>query len=55
MEKQHPEFWRNDTDEGGKNMFENEFLSAQIKRLKLSIKNIYEYSVTIKNKSNRFK
>lgn len=45
MEKQHPEFWRNDTDEGGKNMFENEFLSAQIKRLKLSIKHEY-YKIT---------
>jgi len=45
MEKNHPEFWRNDTDEGGKNMFENEFLSAQIKRLKLSIKHEY-YKIT---------
>ncbi|MDG2274678.1 MAG: PglZ domain-containing protein, partial [Flavobacteriaceae bacterium] len=45
MEKNHPEFWRDDTDEGGKNMFENEFLSAQIKRLKLSIKHEY-YKIT---------
>ncbi len=45
MEKNYPEFWRNDTDEGGKNMFENEFLSAQIKRLKLSIKHEY-YKIT---------
>ena len=45
MEKQHPEFWRNDSDQGGKNMFENEFLSAQIKRLKLSIKHEY-YKIT---------
>ena len=45
MEKNHPEFWRNDSDEGGKNMFENEFLSAQIKRLKLSIKHEY-YKIT---------
>ena len=52
MEKQHPEFWRNDTDEGGKNMFENEFLSAQIKRLKLSIKNIYGSKRIIKTNLN---
>ena len=26
MEKRHPNYWKNDTDEGGKNLFENEFL-----------------------------
>ena len=36
MEKLHPEFWKNDTDEGGKNMHEDDFLSAQMKRLGLS-------------------
>lgn len=35
MERIHPEFWKNDTDEGGKNMHENDFLQAQLKRLKL--------------------
>ena len=35
MEKQHPDLWKNDTDEGGKNLFENEFLEAQLKRLRL--------------------
>ena len=33
MEKSHPNFWLNDTDEGGKNMFEKDFLEAQLKRL----------------------
>ena len=33
MEKKHPNYWLNDTDEGGKNMFEKEFLEAQLKRL----------------------
>ena len=33
MEKRHKEWWRNDEDEGGKNMFEKEFLAAQLKRL----------------------
>ncbi len=35
MEKVHPNWWKNDTDEGGKNLFENEFLQAQLKRLGL--------------------
>ncbi len=33
MEKLHPNLWLNDTDEGGKNMHEEEFLAAQLKRL----------------------
>jgi len=41
MEKKHPEWWKNDTDEGGKNLFENKFLGAQIKRLRLDLK--WEY------------
>ena len=41
MEKQHPEYWKNDIDEGGKNLYENEFLTAQIKRLNLNIKHEY--------------
>ncbi|CDF79177.1 response regulator [Formosa agariphila KMM 3901] len=35
MEKLHPNYWKNDTDEGGKNLFEAEFLQAQMKRLGL--------------------
>ena len=41
MEKRHPEYWKNDTDEGGKNLFEEQFLEAQIKRLRLDIKSKY--------------
>lgn len=41
MEKQHPNWWKNDTDEGGKNLFEAEFLGAQLKRLGLDLK--WEY------------
>lgn len=37
MEKLHPNFWKNDTDEGGKNLFEDQFLSEQIRRLGLNI------------------
>ena len=45
MEKQHPNLWLNDTDEGGKNMNENAFLEAQLKRLKADIKHEY-YKIT---------
>jgi len=45
MEKQHPEYWKNDTDEGGKNLYENEFLIAQLKRLGLDIRHEY-YKIT---------
>ena len=41
MEKKHPEYWKNDIDEGGKNLFENEFLIAQLKRLNMNIKHDY--------------
>ncbi|MFK7781637.1 PglZ domain-containing protein [Psychroserpens sp.] len=35
MERLHPKLWKNDTDEGGKNLYENEFLQGQLKRLGL--------------------
>ncbi len=41
MEKQFPQYWKNDVDEGGKNLFEAEFLTAQLKRLGLNIKQDY--------------
>ncbi|MEN1783996.1 MAG: response regulator [Bacteroidota bacterium] len=41
MEKKHPQWWKNDTDEGGKNLFEAEFLGAQLDRLKMRLK--WEY------------
>ncbi len=34
IEKQFPGQWKNDDDEGGKNLFEEEFFKAQLKRLK---------------------
>jgi CheY-like chemotaxis protein len=37
MEKLHPDLWLNDTDEGGKNMYEDKFLAAQLKRLGLEL------------------
>lgn len=41
MEKLHPDLWLNDTDEGGKNLYEKEFLDAQLKRLGKKIN--YDY------------
>jgi len=41
MQKMYPNYWKNDTDEGGKNLYENEFLTEQIKRLGLNIKHEY--------------
>ena len=42
MEQLHKKWWRNDTDDGGKNAFEENFLNAQLKRLgKSSIKFSY--------------
>ncbi|MGJ8732507.1 PglZ domain-containing protein [Cellulophaga fucicola] len=38
MEKRHPEWWKNDTEEGGKNLHEADFLGAQLKRLGLDLK-----------------
>ena len=41
MEKKFPQYWKNDVDEGGKNLYEAEFLSAQLKRLGLNLKEDY--------------
>lgn len=52
MERQHPDLWKNDTDEGGKNLYEAEFLEAQLKRLGISdIK--YEYHKITNLKSGK--
>jgi CheY-like chemotaxis protein len=45
MEKKFPQYWRNDVEEGGKNMFEAEFLTENLKSLGLNIKQEY-YKIT---------
>jgi len=45
MAQQHKGLWKNDTDEGGKNLYEEEFLKAQLKRLHLDFKTEY-YKIT---------
>ncbi|MEQ6123965.1 bifunctional response regulator/alkaline phosphatase family protein [Pseudotenacibaculum sp. MALMAid0570] len=49
MENRLPDYWKNDTDEGGKNMYENEFLTDQIRRLNLSIKHEYYKIVSLRD------
>ncbi len=41
MEKQYPQYWKNDVDDGGKNLFEAEFLTEQLRKLGLNIKQDY--------------
>ena len=41
MEKQFPQYWKNDIEDGGKNLHEAEFLTAHLKRLGLNIKQEY--------------
>lgn len=48
MEKKYPNWWKNDTDEGGKNLFEAEFLGEQLKRLGLNLKWEYHKINTLK-------
>jgi CheY-like chemotaxis protein len=48
MEKVHPNYWLNDTDEGGKNMYEDKFLEAQLKRLGLNLKWSYHKISSLK-------
>lgn len=46
MEKLFPQYWKNDTDEGGKNLHEAEFLNSQLKRLSLSHLNVEYHKIT---------
>ncbi|TDT45128.1 response regulator receiver domain-containing protein [Maribacter spongiicola] len=52
MEKKYPEWWKNDTDEGGKNLFEDKFLDAQLKRLGLDLKWEYHKISSLKQGKN---
>ena len=47
MQKLHPNYWLNDTDEGGKNMKENEFFQAQLKRLGVDLNYTYHKILSI--------
>ncbi len=47
MEQKYPQYWKNDTDEGGKNLHEAEFLSENLKRLGMNISHEYFKITTI--------
>ncbi len=49
MEQHYPQYWKNDVDEGGKNLYENEFLTEQIKRFRLPIKHEYFKITNLEN------
>lgn len=52
MEKLYPQYWKNDTDDGGKNLHEDDFLREQLKRLGLSHID-YEYHKITNLKSGK--
>jgi hypothetical protein len=51
MEKQHPKLWKNDEDEGGKNLHEEEFLQAQLLRLHKNYK--FSYVKVVNNEDGK--
>lgn len=48
MEKLYPDLWKNDTEEGGKNLHEKEFLEGQLKRLGKNVKHEYHKISSLK-------
>ena len=48
MEKLFPNYWKNDTEEGGKNNFEAEFLKEQLQRLGKDLKHEYHKITSLK-------
>lgn len=52
MSRKYPEWWKNDTDEGGKNLYEDKFLGSQLKRLGLDIKWEYHKISSLKQGKN---
>jgi len=52
MEKKYPKWWKNDTDEGGKNLFEDKFLESQLGRLGLDLEWEYHKISSLKQGRN---
>lgn len=48
MEKKYPQWWKNDTEDGGKNLFEAEFLGEQLKRLGQTLRWEYHKITSLK-------
>jgi CheY-like chemotaxis protein len=49
IEKRFPKLWKNDDEEGGKNMHEEEFLASQLQRLGKKIKFSYNKITNLRN------
>ncbi len=49
IEKNFPNMWSNDEDEGGKNLYEKEFLQEQLKRLRRDVKFSYTKITNLNN------
>jgi CheY-like chemotaxis protein len=47
IEKKYPEYWKNENDEGGKNLFEEDLLRANLKRNNINIKMSYNKVVKL--------
>jgi len=45
IEKKYPEYWRNDIDDGNKNMFEKELLREQLNRIGLQNKSMHYFKI----------
>lgn len=52
IEKKFPDKWKNDEEEGGKNLFEEDFLASFISRLQKSIKYSYNKILTSNDAQN---
>jgi CheY-like chemotaxis protein len=46
ISERHSKYWKNDEDEGGKNLFEAELLAEHLKRARLNIKHSYHKVIT---------
>ncbi|NLP58119.1 bifunctional response regulator/alkaline phosphatase family protein [Lutibacter sp. B1] len=49
MAQKYPNYWKDDIDDGGKNLYEEEFLTEQLKRLKQHIKTDFYKITNLKN------
>ena len=55
MQEKHPNWWKNDSDEGGKNLFESNFLESQLTLLNNKIKFSYNKITSISGGKNLLK
>lgn len=53
MEKKYPQWWKNDIDDGGKNLYEADFLNAQINSMGLNITHSY-HKIARPNEATKF-